>query len=136
METPKHGTFCWNELATPDAEGAKKFYGEVFGWKFQSRDMGKMIYHMAEVDGKGDGRHHEGLCTGQPAMWGSYISVDNVDETAKLAAELGAKIVMGPHDIPEVGRMVVMLDPQGDRDQRHHADSPARRNSRKDLSAD
>ena len=27
-----HGSFCWNELATTDAEACKKFYSELFGW--------------------------------------------------------------------------------------------------------
>ena len=86
--TFKHGAFCWNELATPDVEGAKKFYGAIFGWKFVERDMGPMVYNMVEVNGMGVGGIMP-ACPGQPALWGSYVSVDNADETARLATENG-----------------------------------------------
>lgn len=108
----KHGAFSWNELATPDPEAAKKFYGTLFGWKFEERDMGHMVYNIAKV---GDDRVGGIMkaCEGMTPMWCSYITVDNVDETAKQAAELGGKVIMGPQDIPEVGRFVILLDPQG-----------------------
>ena len=32
---PKHGTFCWTEIASNDADKCQAFYNEVFGWKFQ-----------------------------------------------------------------------------------------------------
>ena len=31
------GTFCWPELATTDAEAAKKLYGALFGWTFEDQ---------------------------------------------------------------------------------------------------
>ena len=34
-----HGAFHWNELCTRDVEGAKRFYGEVIGWTFESMPM-------------------------------------------------------------------------------------------------
>jgi uncharacterized protein len=43
----------------------------------------------------------------------SYVTVDNVDAIAKNAQELGGKILMGPQDIPTVGRFCVIQDPQG-----------------------
>lgn len=43
---------------------------------------------------------------GQPSLWGSDVRV-------ALAKELGATICAGPFDIPNVGRMVVIQDPQG-----------------------
>ena len=33
------GALCWNELGTRDVEGAKAFYGEVFGWTVQEHQM-------------------------------------------------------------------------------------------------
>jgi len=46
-------------------------------------------------------------------MWSAYVTVDNIDETAKLAEALGGKIIMPPTDIPEVGRFAIFCDPQG-----------------------
>ena len=48
-----------------------------------------------------------------PPNWGLYITVDDVDATAEQATGMGAKIIMPPQDIPEVGRFCVMQDPQG-----------------------
>ena len=48
-----------------------------------------------------------------PPAWFSYVTVDNVDESAKKAQQLGGKIMLEPRDIPEVGRFAVIQDPQG-----------------------
>jgi predicted enzyme related to lactoylglutathione lyase len=40
---------------------------------------------------------------GMPPSWTTYVTVDDVDKTAKQAQELGGKILMGPQDIPTVG---------------------------------
>ena len=41
------------------------------------------------------------------------LTVDDVDKVVKKAEKLGAKIHVEPTDIPDVGRFVVLLDPQG-----------------------
>jgi predicted enzyme related to lactoylglutathione lyase len=46
-------------------------------------------------------------------MWGVYVSVDDVDATAEAAKEMGGQVLMGPQDIPEVGRFCVLQDPNG-----------------------
>jgi predicted enzyme related to lactoylglutathione lyase len=48
-----------------------------------------------------------------PPMWGVYVTVDNVDATAKTAEKLGGNILVPPTDIPDVGRSCVIQDPQG-----------------------
>jgi predicted enzyme related to lactoylglutathione lyase len=50
---------------------------------------------------------------GTPPMWGTYVTVDDVDLTARTAEQLGAKILVPPMDIPTVGRFCVIQDPQG-----------------------
>ena len=50
---------------------------------------------------------------GTPPNWGGYVTVDDVDATAKQAEELGAKILVPLTDIPNVGRFFVLQDPQG-----------------------
>jgi predicted enzyme related to lactoylglutathione lyase len=39
--------------------------------------------------------------------------VDDVDATARRAGELGGRVLVGPQDIPGVGRFAVVKDPQG-----------------------
>jgi len=55
----------------------------------------------------------EAKAGGMPLNWGCYVTVDDVDATARKAVELGGKLVHGPQDIPGVGRMAVNVDPQG-----------------------
>jgi predicted enzyme related to lactoylglutathione lyase len=50
---------------------------------------------------------------GAPVAWTSYVTVDNVDETVKLAESLGAKVCVPTTDIPNVGRFAILADPQG-----------------------
>jgi predicted enzyme related to lactoylglutathione lyase len=38
-ESYEPGTFCWVDLTTTDAEGAKAFYGELFGWEFRDDEI-------------------------------------------------------------------------------------------------
>jgi len=50
---------------------------------------------------------------GMPPAWGAYVTVDDVDLTAKTAEQLGAELCVPPRDIPGVGRFCVIQDPQG-----------------------
>jgi hypothetical protein len=50
---------------------------------------------------------------GMPPMWGAYVTVDDVDLTARTAEQLGARLLVPPTDIPNVGRFCVIQDPQG-----------------------
>ena len=48
-----------------------------------------------------------------PPHFMTYVAVDDVDENSKLAQELGATIIRGPMDIPNVGRICIIQDPTG-----------------------
>jgi uncharacterized protein len=109
----KQGMFSWSELITTDVEGAKKFYGSLLGWK--SEDMPKMNYTVVSVgeDMIGGVMKLTKEMKGVPPHWGVYITVDDVDASAKKAEKLGGKLLVPPTDIPEVGRFSVIQDPQG-----------------------
>ncbi|OEU53270.1 MAG: glyoxalase [Desulfobacterales bacterium S3730MH5] len=111
----QHGTFSWCELMTTDVDASKEFYTKVFGWVTEDMSTGGMAYTVVKAAGKEVG----GIMSmppeakGVPPNWGTYVTVDDVDSTAKLAEDLGAKILVGPRDIPDVGRFCVIEDPQG-----------------------
>ena len=113
-QPPAHGTFMWNELATTDVEAAKKFYGDLLGWQFDEMDMGEAgkytILKAGDKQAGGlmamEGPQWEGI----PPHWMSYIAVDDVDACAQKA---GDNVKVPPFDIPGVGRMCVIVDPQG-----------------------
>ena len=112
-----HGAFSWSELMTTDPEKAGEFYGKLFGWTVQTMDVGGGMgpYRTAKVGDTSVG----GImgmppgAPGMPPMWGCYVTVKNVDETAAQCTALGGKVMMPPMDIPTVGRFAVLQDPQG-----------------------
>lgn len=111
----QHGAFSWNELMTTDVAAAKEFYGKLFGWELEDMQTCDMGYTMAKAEGK----EVAGIMgmppeAGEmPPMWGAYITVTDVEASAKEAEALGGKIVLAPRDIPDVGRFCVICDPQG-----------------------
>jgi predicted enzyme related to lactoylglutathione lyase len=105
------GTFSWAELATGDAEAAKAFYTQLFGWEYDDNPAGDdQIYSMA----KRDGRYVAALFSAdQPPHWNCYVTVTSADETARQAAANGGSVMAEPFDVMEVGRMAVIADPAG-----------------------
>lgn len=113
------GGFIWYELITPDPEGAKRFYDDVVGWTIAAEPISaEMDYRMI---GRSDGGSAGGLLKlsgdmaahGARPVWLGYIHVDDVDaELAKTEAE-GGKVTMPATDIPGVGRIAMVSDPQG-----------------------
>ncbi len=109
------GDFCWTELATTDTDKAKKFYAEVLGWTFEDLMMGPdMPYIMIKVDGHENGAMYtlmeEQRKHNIPSHWLTYVLVKDTDATIKKAEELGGTKMMGPHDVPEKGRMAILQD--------------------------
>ncbi len=115
---PKVGEICWNELATGDVQGAKEFYGKVFGWEFQDHEMGDMTYTMIKVPGKECGgggiwaipkEQQEHI----PPHWMSYILVENLEESVNKAIENGANVIKPAMNVGDYGRMAIFADPTG-----------------------
>jgi predicted enzyme related to lactoylglutathione lyase len=133
----EHGSLNFNNLNTRDPEGAKAFYGAVFGWDTLELDGGfqtwtlpgygdhleldnpDMRKNMAEV---GAPEGFEDVVASlapipddqpdTPPHWGLTFAVDDADAIAKAATELGGTVVVPPFDAPWV-RMTVITDPQG-----------------------
>lgn len=112
------GTFCWPECATPDAAATKKFYSELLGWTWKDIPMGDQgAYHIAELRGGEVAAMYQMTDQmpgpGVPPHWAAYVTVANTDETMAKAQALGGKVLMGPYDVMEHGRMAVLMDPIG-----------------------
>jgi uncharacterized protein len=111
-----HGAFSWGELMTTDVTSAKAFYTKLFGWELEDMSMPDMTYTVVKAGGKGMGGimpMPKDAPPGMPPMWGLYVTVDDVDATAKKAEGMGGTLVVPPTDIPNVGRFCVIQDPQG-----------------------
>lgn len=111
------GRFIWYELLTDDPAGAQPFYQEVVGWGTSEWDGGGKPYTMwmnGETPVGGVMQlPEEAKAMGARPHWLAYVATPDVDETGRRAAELGATILNGPMDIPGVGRISIIADPQG-----------------------
>jgi hypothetical protein len=132
----EHGALNFNNLATRDIQGAKAFYGAVFGWNTLILPQGAMwvlpgygdhleegnpglrqqmvqmgapvgfIDVVAAVDPIAKDDHQT------PAHWRVVFAVDEVNEATASAQKLGGEVVRGPLDAPWT-RVAVIADPEG-----------------------
>jgi uncharacterized protein len=119
----KPGAWSMSALNTHDPEGAKAFYGAVFGWETDSFDLGGAEATMWRLPGYVGGEpeqpvSRETVATMAPGAeaprWSVDFWVGDVDATAERAAALGGSVVAPPYDIPVVRlRQAVLADPQG-----------------------
>lgn len=110
------GAFSWAELSTPDPAAAADFYGALFGWATQSMDMGGPTpYRVVSVGQQGVAgiMGPPPSAPNLPATWGVYITVADCDAAVSRCTELGGRCMVPPMDVPGVGRMAVLQDPQG-----------------------
>lgn len=112
------GDFIWYELMTTDADGAKDFYDAVVGWNISGE--GPPEYGGYRMIGRSDGRFAGGVLPltaemqehGAHPTWLGYIHVADVDDAVASIERAGGKGLM-THDVPNVGRIAMVTDPQG-----------------------
>lgn len=110
------GAWAMSALSTPDPEGAKRFYGDVFGWTTSA--FGPAI--MFHVPGFFGGEPSQpvprdvvaAMMPGEQAVWSVNFWVDDVDAAAERTVALGGSVLSPPADDP-VGRNTVIADPAG-----------------------
>ena len=112
------GDFIWYELMTPDAEGSKTFYDAVVGWNIGE---GVAEYNGYRMIGTADDGFTGGVLPitdemqqhGARPTWLGYLNVRDVDAKVAEIESAGGKTLMGATDIPNVGRIAMVADPQG-----------------------
>ena len=114
------GRFVWYELMTTDPKAAIAFYSEIIGWKtepFGTPPPGAPPYLMwigsqGPVGGVTE-LPDEARKMGAPPHWMCNITVPDVDAAVKKITEAGGAVFMPPMDMPSIGRVAVVGDPQG-----------------------
>ena len=111
------GALSWNELNTRDVTAAEEFYGPVFGWTFETEDVGGAgRYTTINLGGSPVAgilnQRERGVPEEVPAYWGVYFAVADTDATIERAKQLGGSVMVEPIDIP-VGRFAILNDPHG-----------------------
>jgi predicted enzyme related to lactoylglutathione lyase len=108
------GTPIWNECITPDIATATAFYAEILGMGSETMDMEEGTYTvLTNSEGRQIGGAMNPQMEGTPPHWNVYFNVEDVDATVAKAQELGGQVVAPAFDVPGVGRMAVLADPQG-----------------------
>src|SRR5580658_10316687 len=115
VEKHAPGSFNWIELGTTDQKAAKEFYGPLLGWQAEDFPMGDNgTYTMFSLNaGAVAGCYAIHAGQPMPPNWGLYVAVENADQAAARAAELGAAVLRPPFDVFSFGRMAVIQDPTG-----------------------
>lgn len=118
-------TFPWHQIFAASETAAVDFYTKALDWGTEDFDMGpggiyKMLTNagspIAGVVGTQEStmvRSPDCPMANIPPHWSVSIGVDNVDERVKKCEALGGKLLQGPMDIPTVGRIALVEDPQG-----------------------
>jgi hypothetical protein len=107
------GRFVWHELITSQHDVAAGFYGKVAGWKLTAweGDPNYRIFNYINAPRAGVMAPKDDM-KGVPPHWLSYVGVADVDATVRQAVSRGAKTYLEPMDVPTVGRLAVLADPQ------------------------
>jgi uncharacterized protein len=111
------GAISWNELNTRDLGSAKAFYGDVFGWAYEDKEMGEAgSYTTILLNGNPVGgvlnMAERGVPEQVPAHWQVYFAVEDTDATIEKAKAAGGNVMVEPIDIP-AGRFAILADPFG-----------------------
>ena len=97
------------EIPADDTEQARRFWGSLFGWQFESYP-GPSEYHMTRI---GD-QQGAAITNMQPESRGTraYFDVDEINAGAARVKELGGE-ADEPMPVPNMGWFVTCKDPQG-----------------------
>ena len=109
------GRPLWYELMTTDMKAAEAFYRAVVGWKTSPFEGAGPPYTMFNRSGEVP---VAGVLTRPdevkaPPFWAMYIGVPKIEEAAARIKQLGGKAHTDVIEVPTVGRMQMMMDPQG-----------------------
>ncbi|HCA85900.1 MAG TPA: hydrolase [Streptomyces sp.] len=107
------GVPCWADVMLPDVAAGKRFYGELFGWTFETGDERYGFRTEAFLDGsrvaalvpKSDGR--------MPTAWGVHLATPDATATAGRVREAGGQLITAPTAIGDHGVLAQAADPGG-----------------------
>jgi predicted enzyme related to lactoylglutathione lyase len=107
------GKFVWHEQVSSDPKQAQGFYTQLFGWETEVFKPGELDYTTISAGGQSHGGFSKAMEGAPPPHWLSHVRVENLDETIEKVKGADGKLVAGPFEMNEVGRMAIIADPQG-----------------------
>src|SRR5688572_21354057 len=106
------GRFVWHDLMTRDVAAARRFYGDLLGWRFEDVKRGDRPYVLARsgsdpVAGIVDITHYPDA----GAQWISFMAVEDVDKAVGVVKSAGGTVLLDALDLKPVARVAVIADP-------------------------
>jgi predicted enzyme related to lactoylglutathione lyase len=106
-------SIVWFEIPADNIERARKFYGELFGWKIEQFPGVPDYWHIDT--GGGDDTPDGGMLprkhSTQPIT--NYVNVESVARAAAKVEKLGGKIMKPKTAVPQMGYFVICRDSEG-----------------------
>lgn len=111
------GIFCWLDLAATNADSAKRFYRQMFGWtSSEQRANGGSFTQLRLSDQTVASLYQlqrEHLENGVESHWTPYVQVDNVTSAARQAVSFGGAVIINPFLVSGVARIALISDSVG-----------------------
>jgi len=111
VQRPLLGSFCWDQLNTPNADASFAVYARIFGWTrkafAQVPDMSTLMRGERQAASMMQGP------VGMPAHWLTYVVVEKLEDACTRAKRLGGKVMVERVELAGVGAFSVLQDTLG-----------------------
>lgn len=105
------GTPNWVDIGVSDLSRSKRFYGDLFGWKFENMGPEMGDYHLVTLRNKTIAGMSQNPPTEKtPVRWTTYLATDDLESTIAKIKSKGGKTLTEIMEIPDRGRMVIAVD--------------------------
>jgi predicted enzyme related to lactoylglutathione lyase len=108
------GMPAWVDLTTTEPAGSRRFYGDLFGWEFRvgPPDIGHYTACLTRGH-KVAGIAGEPAPDDTPTAWTTYLASGDVGDAVGRITAAGGRLITGPTDVMDQGRMAIAVDPTG-----------------------
>lgn len=115
------GKIIWHDLLTNDPAASQHFYGELFGWEFESIGEASNLkrdssYTLIRHDGRPIGGMIDTLALNNRddiSQWVVLMSVQDIEGTVKKVLSAGGRVITPATDLQHRGRLAVVRDAEG-----------------------
>lgn len=114
--TSDRGLFVWHEVSGKDIQASEDFYSRLVGWRAEAWDQNpsyKLFQLRREAKAGLWPIIEQPNQLTAPPHWLCYVGTSDVDATVRQTVELGGKVIVPAYNVPSIGRMAHLQDPQG-----------------------
>jgi len=112
------GKIVWRDLLTNDPAASQNFYGELFGWEFESIGSAAGLssnsaYTLIRHNGRLIGGMIDTVALNNRddiSQWVVSMSVEDIDAATAQFEANGGKVITPPTDLQRRGRMAIVAD--------------------------